>query len=68
MLFFHAAELQGYCSTSNTEMDSITWAAQWSELNSVAQLRKGEKKVNSVQIFLLLYKKMKRCRKDGRVA
>lgn len=30
MFSFHTGELQGYCSTCNTEMDSITQATQWS--------------------------------------
>lgn len=62
MFSFHAVELQGYRSTSNTEKDSVTRAAQSSELNSVAQLRRG-KKVNLVQIFPPPVKKKKRKRK-----
>lgn len=54
MFSFHAGELQGYRSAHNTEMDSVTRATQWSEVNSAAQLWK--KKVNLVQIFSPLEK------------
>lgn len=60
MFSFHAVELQGYRSTSNTEKDSITRAAQSSELNSVAQLRRGKKSQLSTNFSSSCKKKEKK--------